>query len=207
MVLAAVLLLALSSATAWADGDPASDVLAAQPVFLAQDAAIPVRQQAELTALVQEAARAGRPVRVAIIASPTDLGSITELWGQPAAYARFLAQELALVYRGQLLVVMPNGYGVARVAGARTAGEAAPPGLPAPGPAGLGGGSLRAVERLAAASGVSLALPRVSGAAGSGRGAGDPMAWLAFGVGLVLVVAAWVASARARPLQLPRRAG
>ena len=37
--------------------------------------------------------------RVAIIASPPDLGSVTELWHQPQNYARFLAQELTLIYR------------------------------------------------------------------------------------------------------------
>ncbi len=40
---------------AWADGDPASDVLAAQTVFLAQDGAIPAAQQSQLLP--------GRPTR------------------------------------------------------------------------------------------------------------------------------------------------
>ena len=52
-----------------------------------------------------------------MIASPTDLGSVTELWRQPQNYARFLAQELSLLYRGPLLVVMPNGYGRYRLEG------------------------------------------------------------------------------------------
>ena len=37
---------------------------------------------------------------------------MTELWRQPQNYARFLGQELSLVYRGTLLVVMPNGFGL-----------------------------------------------------------------------------------------------
>ena len=50
---------------------------------------------------------------MAIIASSADLGSVTALWHQPALYARFLDQELELVYHGPLVVVMPNGVGVA----------------------------------------------------------------------------------------------
>src|ERR1700759_3639466 len=115
-VIAAAIVLALGwgwlAASARADGDPASDVLATQSLFLPQDAGIPADRQAQLQRLLQEAARRGFPVRLAVIASPVDLGAITELWGQPAAYADFLGQELSLVYRGMLLVVMPNGYGI-----------------------------------------------------------------------------------------------
>jgi hypothetical protein len=34
------------------------------------------------------------------------------LWRQPENYARFLGQELTLVNRAALLVVMPNGFGL-----------------------------------------------------------------------------------------------
>ena len=54
---------------------------------------------------------AGFPIRVAIIASRSDLGAITGLWLKPRAYARFLGLELSLAYTGRLLVVMPNGFG------------------------------------------------------------------------------------------------
>ena len=110
-----VVMLALAmaggAAPAQADGDPASDVLTTQPLFLPQDAAIPAKQQAQLAGLLQEAARSGYPIRVAVVASSADLGSVTELWRQPQTYARFLGQELSLVYRGPLLVVMPDGFG------------------------------------------------------------------------------------------------
>jgi hypothetical protein len=36
------------------------------------------------------------------------------LWSKPQSYAQFLGQELPFVYRGRLLIVMPNGYGIAR---------------------------------------------------------------------------------------------
>ncbi len=112
---------ATRASTALADGDPASDVLAQEPIFLPQDAGIPPRQQAQLAALTQAAARSGYPIRVALVASSADLGSVTELWRQPQSYAKFLGQELSLVYRGPLLVVMPNGVGFYSASGGGTA--------------------------------------------------------------------------------------
>jgi cytochrome oxidase Cu insertion factor (SCO1/SenC/PrrC family)/thiol-disulfide isomerase/thioredoxin len=101
---------ALSSA-ARADGDPGSDVLVYQPLFLAADSGISVAEQVKLGNLIHEADSAGLPVRVAIIARRDDLGAVTELWQQPRTYARFLGIELSLAYKGRLLVVMPNGLG------------------------------------------------------------------------------------------------
>ena len=95
-----------------ADGDPASRGRARLPGGCSspQDAGLLARQQAQLGAvLIPPRGAAGYPLRVAVIASPTDLGSITELWRRPASYARFLGQELSLVYlHGTLLVVMPD---------------------------------------------------------------------------------------------------
>lgn len=103
--------LAAMAPVASADGDPGSDVLVYQPLFLAADAGISVQQQARLGALLHDAARHGLPIRVAIIATRSDLGAVTGLWRKPRAYARFLGVELSLAYKGRLLVVMPNGYG------------------------------------------------------------------------------------------------
>ena len=103
---------AVHAATARADGDPASDVLATQALFLPQDADVPAAQAAQLGSLLRAAAYAGYPIRVALIASASDLGSVTELWRKPQTYARFLGQELGLVYKGPLVVVMPNGVGI-----------------------------------------------------------------------------------------------
>jgi hypothetical protein len=212
-----------------ADGDPASDVLAAQTVFLPQDGAIPPVQQAQLTQLVSSAGRAGFPLRVALIATRSDLGSVTALWRQPSAYARFLGQELSQVFHGTLLVVMPNGFGVARVGagpadraaggagggavggadGGALAGSAAPGGsaltgsAAAGGGAALGGAAIRAVQRLAAAAGHPLVTPHggPSGHASvpSATGVG---AWLALALGAILIGVAWTISLRQRP---PRR--
>ena len=94
-----------------ADGDPGSDVLVYQDLFAGSDAGLTVQQQLALGGALKAAAREGFPVRVAIIASPFDLGAVTALWRKPRAYARFLGIELSLAYKQRLLVVMPNGFG------------------------------------------------------------------------------------------------
>ncbi len=211
MALIASLVVVLASGplagSARADGDPASDVLATQSVFLPQDANFPPTQQAQLAALLQAAHRSGYQLRVAVIASPADLGSVNELWRQPADYAKFLGQELSLVYRGMLLVVMPDGYGLYRAAGPLGAEQAALAGAGAPAPPGapgvrLGSSTLAAIERLAAAAGYRLALPATT--APSGSGSTDVVPWIVFALGGALILLAWAASLRARPLHAPR---
>lgn len=194
---AVALLLGAVAPTARADGDPASDVLASQSVFLPQDAGVAATEQVRLAALVWEAARAGFPLRVAIVASQTDLGSVTELWNQPGSYARFLGEELGLVYHGPLLVVMPAGYGLVNVtrAGA-TPDTLGLPGAPAPGRS-LGPAALTAVSRIAAAHGHTLAVPQIAVANHTSASSLTP--WLVFAAGLVVVLAAWGASLRAQP--------
>src|ERR1700742_5182743 len=73
-----------------ADGDPGSDVLVYQSLFVAADADISIPQQVELGDLLTSADKAGFPVRVAVISQAADLGAITALWQKPAAYANFL---------------------------------------------------------------------------------------------------------------------
>jgi cytochrome oxidase Cu insertion factor (SCO1/SenC/PrrC family) len=109
-MLAVVAVGALSPA-ARADGDPGSDVLVYQNLFVAADANMSIPQQVELGDLLTAAARGGFPIRVAVIAEQDDLGAITALWEKPAAYARFLGIELSLAYAQRLLVVMPDGFG------------------------------------------------------------------------------------------------
>ncbi len=53
----------------------------------------------------------GYRLKVAVIESAYDLGSVPSLFGHPADYAKFLGIELSLVYKGNLLVVMPAGFG------------------------------------------------------------------------------------------------
>jgi len=194
------LALGLSATAARADGDPASDVLATQSLFLPQDAGIPARQQAQLAALLQSARSRGYPIRVALIASAADLGSITQLWRQPQTYAGFLGQELSLIYRGPLLVAMPNGFGFNGFSRPLAAERAALAGIrPATGGAALGAAALTAVERLAAQSGHPLPHPSATTQSSSGTPA-DPTPWIVVALGAAVVAAAWAASLRARPL-------
>jgi hypothetical protein len=181
---------------AQADGDPASDVLLTQPLFLPQDAGVSTTQQAQLASLLTAARRAGYEVRVALIAGPADLGSVTALWQQPQNYARFLGQELSLNYTGPLLVVMPNGYGF--YSGHRPSGkEPARVGALAPPNRNLGTGALDAVQRLA--TGAGRALPAPTATARGSRKSKDTLAWTVFALGAVLIVMAWTISLRARP--------
>ena len=207
-VVAAAIISALAAASfaafARADGDPASDVLATQPLFLPQDAGIPLAQQNQLTGLLGAVASTGYQFRVAIIASSTDLGSVTELWRQPQTYVRFLGQELALVYRGRLLVIMPNGFGLESLNPAAPTDPAALAGIRIPtGGAGLGTAALTAVQRLADASGHSVPIPAAA-ATTTASGSGDAIPVIAFALGAALIAVAWGASLRARPPR-PRR--
>lgn len=192
-------------AAARADGDPASDVLATQPLFLPQDAGIPTAQQSQLAQLLQATARNGYEIRVALIASRSDLGSVTALWHQPQTYARFLDQELSLVYRGPLLVVMPNGFGFYDPGSPHQPEPTALAGLriSAGGP-GLAAASLAAVQRLADRAGDPVQIPPAP-ATGPNARSMDTTAVVAFSIGTVLIVLAWAASLRARPPRLPRR--
>ncbi|HXB65940.1 MAG TPA: hypothetical protein VNV42_13810 [Solirubrobacteraceae bacterium] len=121
-------------AAARADGDPASDVLVSESLFLPADAGLSTARQAQLEAALGDSQRAGYPLRVALIASPADLGSVGELWRRPQSYAEFLGDELSLVYRGTLLVAMPNGYGLYRSAGATGNGSSGSTGAGSSGP-------------------------------------------------------------------------
>ena len=190
----------LEPALARADGDPASDVLAAQALFLPWDAHLPAKQQAQLSALTEAAAHDGHPLRVALIASAADLGSVTGLWRRPQTYAEFLAEELSLVYHGPLLVVMPNGFGLEHVDLSRASVRAVLAGIPVPHDgAELGDDTLTAVERLAGATGHPLKASRVTVRIGSGSA--DTVAWIVFAVGGLLIALAWAASLRSEGLR------
>ena len=111
-ILVGVLLALAVVSPALADGDPASDFLITQPAFLPFDANIDKAHSAQLLSLLAAAKKAGFQIRVAVIAKPYDLGSVPVLYRKPARYAQFLGQELFYWYKGEVLVVMPNGFGV-----------------------------------------------------------------------------------------------
>jgi ribosomal protein S12 methylthiotransferase accessory factor YcaO len=193
-----MLLAGALAGVALADGDPASDVLVSRSLFLPQDAAIAPNEQAQVASLIARAANRGYPVRVALIASRADLGSVTALWQQPQSYADFLGQELALTHKEPLLVLMPNGYGLHLSAGGAARQIAAMRRLPPPGRE-LAPAAVNAILRLAAVSGHQLPAPRAS-AAPSSASLGL-VSWLALALGALLVAAAWGASLRARPFR------
>jgi hypothetical protein len=107
---AAATLLALPAA-AQANGDPASDYLLVQKLFLPAATKIDQAEVNRLNALLTSAERSNFKIRVAVILSPADLGTAFSLYRKPQRYAEFLGLELSFVYRDRLLVVMPNGYG------------------------------------------------------------------------------------------------
>jgi len=198
-----VVALAAFPATGAGDGDPASDVLATQSVYLPQDTGATATQQAELGAIESAAQKSGYQIRVAMIATPSDLGSVGALWHQPQSYAEFLGQELSILYRGTLLVVMPNGFGLYEGGHPTGAAQSALASIRPPGKAGLVDGTLTAIQRLATASGHTLQVSGVS--APTGPAGNDTGTWIALAVGAALIAAAWAASLRALPPRLASR--
>jgi hypothetical protein len=65
-----------------------------------------------LTSTVAAANKDGFRIKVAVIGTAQDLGSVPSLFNQPTLYAHFLGVELKLFYTSRLLVVMPAGFGI-----------------------------------------------------------------------------------------------
>jgi hypothetical protein len=169
LVLAALVLLLLP-ASARADGDPASDYLYTQDLFLPLDGSTPKASEAQLRALLGDAKGKGYPVRVAVIRTRTDLGAVPSLFERPQRYAPFLGQELRFLFKGPLLIVMPNGYGFYWLAHDTTAEEKVLAALPPPSEApDLARAAVPAVQGLAALQGVDLGTPPLAGSGSEAR--------------------------------------
>jgi hypothetical protein len=196
---AVVALAAAAAGAAFADGDPASDYLISEPTFLpSYDAHIDKATSNQLLAILAASKKAGFPIRVAVIATAYDLGAVPILYRKPVQYARFLGQELFYWYKHELLVVMPNGYGVYDHGAAPAADRAAVAALP---PAGTTNGDAlvaaadRAVQKLAARRGIDL--PHVK-AAGSTSSTGSDRTAIGIGIAAALVLAFGLALVRRR---------
>jgi hypothetical protein len=113
-LLAALTVGLLAVPAAQANGDPASDVLITQQVFLPFEAPISKSASDGLTKTVAAANKRGFRIRVAVIAFTGDLGTAISLWRHPQDYAKFLGSELAFAYSNRLLVAMPAGFGFYR---------------------------------------------------------------------------------------------
>ena len=184
-------------AAAYADADPASDVLLGTSVFYPYSPAVPAAMQQRLNAEAATAARAHFPIKIALISQPIDLGAIPDLYGKPQQYASFLDQEISYQTKQPLLVVMPTGYGSA---GLPTAAAAAVATLPKPaGHTGtaLAQAALAALPKLATAAGhpIGGAAPSTASRPGSGGGSS----------GVLVVILAVVAIAAAVGVVVLRR--
>jgi hypothetical protein len=200
---------ATMAAPAFADGDPASDVLLFQGAFFPYTA--PSNDaRSQLLGAVAAAKRSGYTIRVAVIQSRRDLGANPELYAKPQLYATFLDAELRSArYFGALAVVMPQGFGVApggRLTHDGTRFEArprgpllraiaplAPPRTTDPDTLTLAG--VAAVKRIAAAAGHPIKGPiaRVEPATSDPSPSGSGSSFTSIGVAGGLAVAALLA--------------
>ena len=147
------------AAPARADGDPCSDYLLVGSLCVPNNPR-PSQPQIDRTQKTIDAAKqGGYEIRVAVIGSPTDLGSVPVFFGRPAPYAKFLDAELQSAWTGKLLVVMAAGYGVRDHTKPYLAGVKALKGLPPPAngtPDALMAAATVAVRKLAASEGVKV---------------------------------------------------
>lgn len=215
-ILATVALIAAPAALA--DGDPASDVLVDYYLFNPVDSGISQSSQARLEAVLNASKQAGFPIRVALIASQSDLGTATVLWNKnPKFYAQYLGIELEDQAPGQVLVVMPKGFGVyGRTAGPdalRPAENSVRAIAPGPGEQ-LATAALSAVPLLARAAGHPIPAAKLAEAErttspstqGPSGNSFNPSVVIALVLGALLIAFAWTLSLRARPWQPSRRA-
>ena len=150
----------LAPAAARANGDPASDVLLTDQVFLPFEAPISNSAQNDLRKTVAEANKKHFKIRVAVIAFTSDLGTAVSLWKHPQSYSEFLGKEIAFVYTGPLLISMPSGFGFYDE-GRPVASEKQVLAKMKPGstPTPLADSTTAAVRALAAAKGMTLPRP------------------------------------------------
>ena len=187
--------------TALADGDPASDYLLSQSVFAPYDSHIPDARAAQLRLLVKEAKARGFPVKIALVGTRPDLGTVIVLWRRPEQYARFLGQELRNWYRGPLLIVMPNGYGFSANGKAVARDQETLAGLPSPGRApDLETAGIDGVRRLARQRGIQLAVPKAPHVAAHRN---QERALIGVGVGAIVLIGLAVYVMRRRWLPGP----
>jgi hypothetical protein len=194
LLVCAAVSLCFGAAPARANGDPASDVLLAQDVFYPYQPKIGANLEAAMNTALHRAGTVGLHLKVAIIATPEELGIVPKLFGHPQAYAEFLDREIRFNGPQSLLVVMPAGFGVV---------SAGPPaalaGLSVDARQrsyGLTRSAILAVIALARATGHPVAAPAIPPA--SSGGGGTP-ALLVFGVPVaVLILGGLIAARRGR---------
>lgn len=202
--------LALSAAPgAQADGDPASDVLPTLDVFYPYSPPASKPLVEALDGLLASVRKAGYPMKVALIASPTDLGAYPTMFNHPQEYANLLASELPTNPHGKvkddlhLLIVMPAGFGGVAL-GDRVDEALAPVEVDAEASTdGLVRAAIHAVARIATVNGRETPVPPEATASGDGDDSGGipkTPALIVIGVIVVLLlVALVVVRRRSRP--------
>lgn len=195
---------------AHADVDPASDVLLLQNVYRPYGPPYGPATCKELTealdTLTDRTRKAGYPLKVALIATKTDLGGAPQLWRKPQAYAEFLNRELAY-FGGKkerakkirpLLVVMPVGFGVAD-AGPKARAALGDLSIPADAKANdLARVATGAVPALARAAGHPIGPVKLASGCHTGGGGTSPLVFAAPVLILVLGIAAVAVIPRVR---------
>jgi hypothetical protein len=193
--------LALAAApAAWADGDPASDILPAQDAYYPYTPTVSKPLVTALNALLKRVRAEGFPMKVALIDSPGDLGSYASLFNSPQRYANLLASELPtqpdrkVTDAFHLLVVMPGGFGGEQLGdGVNRALDPVKIDVSA-GSDGLARAALEAVARLATVNGHATPVPAEAAAAGaqtpSGSGGTSPWVFIGPLAGLLVLAGA-----------------
>lgn len=194
---------ALIAPAALADGDPASDVLLGQNVFYPYEPSTSKSLQTSLNTATAAAAKAHFPLKIALIASPVDLGIIPQLLGKPQQYAAYLDVEISFEQKQPLLVVMKDGYGVEGLSPAATAVAQK---LPTPSggtPDDLAQAALTAIDKLATAEGhpISGSGSTSSGSSGSSGGGSDTTLLIILIVAAIATASALIAVRRRQPSQ------
>jgi hypothetical protein len=199
-IVVALLLLAVP-AVARANGDPASDYLLVQSIFLPFNAKVDPPASKDLAETVRAANEKGSKIKVAVIGSRYDLGTAFSLYNKAQKYAEFLGLELSFQYRDGLLVVMPNGYGYSVNGKPNAAGINVVEALPPPGKDATKQveGATAAIRKLAAASGH----PLPAGGGGGGSNTRDRITIAAGAVALAAALAAIVFWRRERRASEP----
>jgi hypothetical protein len=200
----AAALIAAPAPRAHADADPPSDYLygVANDLYLPADRPTPERETARLQRLLARARAIGHPYKLAIVVTRADLGAVPVYIDKPQAYAKFLYGEIGFdlaPQRATLLVVLPNGMGIAGQDAAVGRGVVAKLRVaPNATTTQLAHTAAHAVQAVAAANGHPITFPSPHNA-----GAGGGVGWW---VWAALFIAA-LGAARLTVSRLQRRAG
>ena len=160
VLLATVAAAAALAGQAGAHGDPASEYLVDHQAFFPLYETLPQETQLKLAALVRDANARGFAIRIAVIAGKRDLGTEGDAWRKPQTYANAVDADVVYYYKGRVLVVMPNGFGLRYPKHSTAAEQALLAKIAiAPTPVGLAAAATTAIERLAAAQGITVAPP------------------------------------------------